>query len=163
MIVVEEEEESTPHDYDIERDHGLVYFKRNQGSYYNSQVFVLRLIARDCSTNMICHFSYYKARASLEKTKSKADKTKGPKKVLPLKPASEAQYWITFVRYLKKYDKLPVVAFTLSRAKCDRNADMLAAIDLTTQEEKNYISYYFKESVNILKEEDRELPQVFFK
>lgn len=93
---------------------------------------------------------------------SKNERKKVPLKLMPLKSgAVEKSYWISFAKYLKKYDKLPVVAFTLSRAKCDRDADFLMSVDLTTQKEKNYISYFFKECINTLKEEDRLLPQVF--
>lgn len=88
------------------------------------------------------------------------DKVKSIKKVAPLKSSGEKQYWISFAKYLKKYDKLPIVAFTLSRAKCDRNADLLTSIDLTTEEEKGFINHFFNESINTLKEEDRNLPQV---
>jgi len=89
------------------------------------------------------------------------EKLKAVRKVAPLKATGEKPYWISFAKYLKKYDKLPVVAFTLSRAKCDRNADLLTSIDLTTQDEKNYINHFFNESVRTLKEEDRNLPQVY--
>ncbi len=77
-----------------------------------------------------------------------------------LKASSEKHYWIAFAKFLKKYDKLPVVAFTLSRSKCDRNAELLLSVDLTTQSEKDYINYYFNECIRTLKEEDRDLPQV---
>ena len=88
------------------------------------------------------------------------DKIKSIKKLAPLRSGGEKHYWISFAKYLKKYDKLPVVAFTLSRAKCDRNADQLTSIDLTTLEEKNFINHFFNESIRTLKEEDRNLPQV---
>ena len=89
------------------------------------------------------------------------DKVKSIKKLAPLRGSGEKQYWISFAKYLKKYDKLPVVAFTLSRAKCDRNADLLTSIDLTTGEEKSFISHFFNESIHTLKEEDQNLPQVY--
>lgn len=75
---------------------------------------------------------------------------------------SEKTYWEAFAKFLQKYEKLPVVAFTLSRNKCDRNAEFLKSIDFTTNEEKNYIKYCFKQSIKTLKVEDQELPQVLF-
>ena len=107
--------------------------------------------------------SYNRAASSIEKLK--ADGKGGDKnkivKANPLKPAFEKHYWIAFAKFLKKCDKLPAVAFTLSRSKCDRNAEYLMSIDLTTQTEKDYISYYFRSSIGTLKEEDRNLPQVW--
>lgn len=110
----------------------------------------------------IAFISYNKAASSIEKLKadSKGDKNKIVKSQ-PLKSSSEKHYWIAFAKFLKKCDKLPAVAFTLSRSKCDRNAEYLMSIDLTTQLEKNYISYYFKSSIGTLKEEDQNLPQVW--
>lgn len=106
-------------------------------------------------------FSYAKAQSSLEteKVDVKVDKSKIVK-YKPLKSTSEKHYWIGFAKFLKKCDKLPAVAFTLSRSKCDRNAEYLMSIDLTTQAEKDYISYNFKSAISTLKKEDQNLPQV---
>ena len=40
-------------------------------------------------------------------------------------PQQEKNIWLTLVDHLKRKDKLPVVAFTLSRNRCDTNATML--------------------------------------
>lgn len=40
------------------------------------------------------------------------------------------------------------------------NAELLLHVDLTINEEKSTIKYYFKEAIKTLKEEDRLLPQV---
>ena len=61
---------------------------------------------------------------------------------------------------LKKTDQLPIVAFTLSKRKCDSNADMLKTIDLVTGTEKSHITMFFNKSISRLKGTDRSLPQV---
>ena len=61
---------------------------------------------------------------------------------------------------LQKKDKLPLVAFTLSRARCDQNADCLTNLDLTDGDEKHKINSFFQKSISILKGSDKELPQV---
>ncbi len=61
---------------------------------------------------------------------------------------------------LQKKDKLPLIAFTLSRKRCDQYADMLISLDLTNGQEKHRIHRFFQKSVSILKGSDRELPQV---
>ena len=57
-------------------------------------------------------------------------------------------------------DKLPVVAFTLSRNRCDTNATMLTSLDLTTGAEKSAIHDFISKCVQRLKPLDRVLPQV---
>jgi len=48
--------------------------------------------------------------------------------------------------YLFSYhkDKLPVVAFTLSRQRCDQNANILTSLDLTTSMEKTEIHHFIQ-------------------
>jgi len=61
---------------------------------------------------------------------------------------------------LKKKEQLPVVAFTLSKKKCDANADMVRNSDLVTGTERSHITSFFNKSICKLKGTDRELPQV---
>ena len=61
---------------------------------------------------------------------------------------------------LKTKDQLPVVAFTLSKRKCDSNADQIRNIDLVTPTERSHITTFFNRSVSRLKGMDRMLPQV---
>ena len=68
--------------------------------------------------------------------------------------------WLSLVAMLNKKDKLPVVAFTFSRKRCDDNADSLTSLDLTSSDEKHKISVFFKKSISLLKGTDRQLPQV---
>lgn len=61
---------------------------------------------------------------------------------------------------LKKREQLPVVAFTLSKKKCDANADMVRNISMVTMSEQSHIVTFFNKSMAKLKGTDRELPQV---
>ena len=61
---------------------------------------------------------------------------------------------------LNKKEKLPVVAFTFSRDRCNSNADSLSSLDLTTGKEKSEIHVFFKKSISLLKGSDQQLPQV---
>lgn len=64
------------------------------------------------------------------------------------------------IDHLKRNNRLPVVAFTLSRNRCDSNAEALRSCDLTDAREKFKIHSFFQVCLNKLKPEDRELPQV---
>ncbi|CAH0400451.1 unnamed protein product [Chilo suppressalis] len=75
-------------------------------------------------------------------------------------PKAEQTMWVAFIDHLKQKDKLPVVAFTLSRNRCDQNAENLMSVDLTTAKEKSHIRSFFQRCLQRLKEPDRHLPQV---
>lgn len=68
--------------------------------------------------------------------------------------------WVGLIDHLKRNEKLPVVAFTLSRNRCDSNAEALKSCDLTTAREKFKINSFFQLCLQKLKPEDRDLPQV---
>ena len=68
--------------------------------------------------------------------------------------------WLSVVQMLKKREQLPVVAFTLSKKKCDANADMVRNINMVTMSEQSHIVTFFNKSMAKLKGTDRELPQV---
>ena len=70
--------------------------------------------------------------------------------------------WLSLIEMLRKKEKLPVVAFTFSRRRCDDNADQLSNLDLTTSTEKSLIHVFIQKSVARLKGSDRQLPQVTF-
>ncbi|CAG9134048.1 unnamed protein product [Plutella xylostella] len=84
--------------------------------------------------------------------------TKGVKQ--HLKPKAEQTMWVALIDHLKTNDKLPVVAFTLSRNRCDQNAENLMSTDLTTAREKSHIHTFFQKCLQRLKPPDRQLPQV---
>ena len=69
---------------------------------------------------------------------------------------------MSLIEMLRKKEKLPVVAFTFSRRRCDDNADQLSNLDLTTSSEKSLIHVFIQKSVARLKGSDRQLPQVTF-
>ncbi|XP_012256914.2 helicase SKI2W [Athalia rosae] len=92
---------------------------------------------------------------------AKTANTKNPgERKYQLNPNQEKTLWIGFVDHLKRENKLPVVAFTLSRNRCDKNADAMRSVDLTTATEKHQIRKFFQQCITRLKEPDRELPQI---
>uniref|UniRef100_A0A1B0DPT9 Uncharacterized protein n=1 Tax=Phlebotomus papatasi TaxID=29031 RepID=A0A1B0DPT9_PHLPP len=72
----------------------------------------------------------------------------------------EKTMWEKLVGFLRKTDKLPVVAFTLSRNRCDMNAESMRGCDLCTNKEKGIINSFFMKCLQSLKPPDRNLPQV---
>ena len=68
--------------------------------------------------------------------------------------------WLSLVTRLRKADQLPVVAFTLSRRRCDENALSLGSLDLTSTAEKREIKSFFNKCIQRLKGTDKLLPQV---
>ena len=77
-----------------------------------------------------------------------------------MNPQQEKNMWIGLLDHLKRNDKLPVVAFTLSRNRCDSNAMLLSSVDLTTAAEKHEIHSFIQKCVSRLKGSDKRLPQV---
>ena len=75
-------------------------------------------------------------------------------------PQQEKNIWLTLIDHLQRKDKLPVVAFTLSRNRCDQTANTLSSLDLTTSLEKSDIHHFINKCIARLKGSDRKLPQV---
>lgn len=73
----------------------------------------------------------------------------------------EETIWVGLVNHLEQQDMLPVIVFTLSRNRCDKNSGSLTSVDLTTKNEKNSIRKFFNRSIQNLKEPDQCLPQVY--
>lgn len=105
-------------------------------------------------------FSYNLARAAKQAQKAQKAKYGSKEGKAHLTPKQEATIWTTFVTQLRKEDKLPAVAFTLSRQRCDQNARNLTSVDFTTGSDKSLIHRFFNKSIQNLKETDRALPQV---
>ncbi len=62
---------------------------------------------------------------------------------------------------LQKINKLPIVAFTFSRKRCDDNANGLSALDLLpTSQKKSEVHVFLQKSIARLKGSDSKLPQV---
>ncbi|XP_060530075.1 superkiller complex protein 2 isoform X2 [Cylas formicarius] len=100
-----------------------------------------------------CKEGYTKAREALEQPKNQRQ-TKN------LNLSQEKTLWTGLVSHLRKNDLLPVVAFIFSRQKCDRNAEVLSNLDLTTQKEKSQITIFFNKCLRCLKEPDQKIPQI---
>uniref|UniRef100_A0A182QLV6 Helicase SKI2W n=1 Tax=Anopheles farauti TaxID=69004 RepID=A0A182QLV6_9DIPT len=78
----------------------------------------------------------------------------------PYSQRQEQTLWVGLIDHLQKKEKLPVVAFTLSRKRCDNNAEALMSCDLTTAREKYAITSFFQQCLQRLIPPDRALPQV---
>lgn len=78
----------------------------------------------------------------------------------PLNPKHETQIWQTLINHLRENGQLPVIAFTLSRAKCDAYVKSLESLNLTTGAEAGAIKMFFNKCLSKLKPEDRVIPQV---
>lgn len=98
--------------------------------------------------------------AKQEKT-SKHQSSFGPKGYRnTVSEKQDKNTYIGLIEYLRQNDKLPVVCFTLSRKKCDDNAQMLSSVDLTVKEEKGEIHKFITACISKLNKSDRKLPQV---
>ncbi|XP_074623537.1 superkiller complex protein 2-like [Acropora palmata] len=101
--------------------------------------------------------------AAVEAKKEREGKGKGAygsKTHQPVNVREERNVWLSLIEMLRKKEKLPVVAFTFSRKRCDENADQLSSLDLTTSTEKSSIHVFTQKCVSRLKGSDRKLPQV---
>ncbi|CAB3248994.1 unnamed protein product [Arctia plantaginis] len=104
---------------------------------------------------------YNEAVAAKKARETEYKKSFGPKGgKMYMNPKAEQTMWVAFIDHLKQKEKLPVVAFTLSRNRCDQNAENLMSVDLTTAKEKGHIRSFFQKCLQRLKEPDRRLPQV---
>lgn len=75
-------------------------------------------------------------------------------------PKHEAQLWMTLIDVLKSKNELPIIAFTLSRVKCDRFVKSLESLSLTTAADAGKIKTFFSKCISKLKPEDQKIPQV---
>nr|CAD7426745.1 unnamed protein product [Timema monikensis] len=104
----------------------------------------------------------YAAAVAAKKSRETSFKSSyGPKNPRSqLNPKQEKTMWVGLIDHLRKEDKLPVVAFTLSRNRCDQTSESLTTVDLTTSDDKHRIRTFFQQCIQRLKEPDRLLPQV---
>lgn len=106
---------------------------------------------------------YFKAEDSRTKKPSSKPVPHGkgpPRKQYNWSFNQEKTMWNALVDHLKKRDELPVVAFTLSRHRCDKNAEELGNLDLTVGSERSKIDGFIRVCIQQLHEADRNLPQV---
>uniref|UniRef100_A0A336MWM2 CSON005945 protein n=1 Tax=Culicoides sonorensis TaxID=179676 RepID=A0A336MWM2_CULSO len=104
---------------------------------------------------------YNKAKASKQERQKDMQKAHNQIKAQRhFNPQQEKTLWVGLVDYLRRNDKMPVIAFTLSRNRCDSNAEALSSTDLSTAHEKYKINATFQRCLQRLKPIDRQLPQV---
>eukprot|EP00088_Acartia_fossae_P019600 TRINITY_DN2144_c0_g2_i3.p1 TRINITY_DN2144_c0_g2~~TRINITY_DN2144_c0_g2_i3.p1 ORF type:complete len:1086 (-),score=228.13 TRINITY_DN2144_c0_g2_i3:272-3529(-) len=119
-----------------------------------------RFLLQD-ATGHFLQSGYNKAVMAKKERESKGKQQTGGKGTRDrVGPQQERGIWLTIIDHLQRQDKLPVVAFTLSRARCDNNANMLTSLDLTTNVEKGDIHHFINKCISRLKGPDRKLPQV---
>ncbi|XP_057953252.1 DExH-box ATP-dependent RNA helicase DExH11 [Malania oleifera] len=73
---------------------------------------------------------------------------------------SEGSIWMSLINKLSRKSLLPVVIFCFSKNRCDKSADNLTGIDLTSSSEKSEIRVFCDKAFSRLKGSDRSLPQV---
>ncbi|KAL9238723.1 hypothetical protein vseg_013107 [Gypsophila vaccaria] len=73
---------------------------------------------------------------------------------------SDASLWLQLVNKLLKNSLLPVIVFCFSKNRCDRSADSMTSIDLTSSSEKSEIRVFCDKAFSRLKGSDRNLPQI---
>lgn len=73
---------------------------------------------------------------------------------------SEASLWLLLINKLTKLSLLPVVIFCFSKNRCDKSADHMNGVDLTSTSEKSDIRIFCDKAFSRLKGSDRNLPQV---
>jgi antiviral helicase SKI2 len=61
---------------------------------------------------------------------------------------------------LRDKQLLPVVCFVFSRKRCDDYLELVKGLDLNSQEDKHYVSQFFRQALSRLNESDRQLQQV---
>lgn len=62
---------------------------------------------------------------------------------------------------LRDKQLLPVVCFVFSRRRCDEYLELVKGLDLNSQEDKHYISQFFRQALSRLNGADQQLQQVF--
>eukprot|EP00092_Neocalanus_flemingeri_P012872 GFUD01013868.1.p1 GENE.GFUD01013868.1~~GFUD01013868.1.p1 ORF type:complete len:1217 (-),score=318.10 GFUD01013868.1:148-3798(-) len=119
-----------------------------------------RFLLQDAAGNFL-QSGHNKALIAKKERESKGKQAYGAKGVRDrVGLQQEKGIWITLIDHLQRQDKLPVVAFTLSRNRCDQTANALTSLDLTTNMEKSDIHHFINKCVARLKGPDRKLPQV---
>ena len=104
---------------------------------------------------------YADAMSTKKDREKKSQQQYGPKKgQRSAGDKQEKHMWIGLIDHLSKRDLLPVVAFTLSKKRCDSNASNLLSQDLTTKNEKGEIESFIRRCLDRLQGTDKILPQV---
>ncbi|XP_045618795.1 superkiller complex protein 2-like [Procambarus clarkii] len=121
-----------------------------------------RFLLVDASGTFITK-GYNDAVAAKNERSKKSQQIQGPKQGRHhMGEKQEKNMWIGLVDHLSRRDLLPIVAFTLSKKRCDSNATQLMSQDLTTNREKGEIHSFIKKCIDRLQGTDKELPQVIY-
>lgn len=93
--------------------------------------------------------------SSIEKSRGKKGQTyKGGNK-----PDSKSDiYKIVKMIWIKKYN--PVIVFSFSKRDCESLALKMSKLDFNTDEEREVLTKIFNNAIDLLPEQDRELPQI---
>ncbi|ODQ79273.1 hypothetical protein BABINDRAFT_162307 [Babjeviella inositovora NRRL Y-12698] len=67
-------------------------------------------------------------------------------------------YKIVKMIWMKKYN--PVIVFSFSKRDCEALALKMSKLDFNTEEERDALTKIFNNAINILPEQDKELPQI---
>ncbi|KAI6047978.1 ATP-dependent RNA helicase [Pisolithus marmoratus] len=73
---------------------------------------------------------------------------------------ADKNLYVHLVNQLQKKGLLPVVVFTLSKKKCEENANTLSNADLCTSVEKSEVHVTMEKALSRLKGSDKKLPQI---
>ncbi|KAI6031397.1 ATP-dependent RNA helicase [Pisolithus microcarpus] len=73
---------------------------------------------------------------------------------------ADKNLYVHLVNHLQKKGLLPVVVFTLSKKKCEENANTLSNADLCTSVEKSEVHVTMEKALSRLKGSDKKLPQI---
>ncbi|KAG1701720.1 Helicase SKI2W [Nymphon striatum] len=129
--------------------------------YLTLQALNNTTMVKEPSENKEDSRSYRKAITAKKERSSKMQQGFGAKGVRSgCNPGQEKNIYITLIEFLRQKDLLPVVSFTLSRKRCDNNAEMLTSVDLTTAAEKREIRLFTQKCLSKLKGPDKKIPQV---
>ncbi|KAK0401843.1 hypothetical protein QR680_016005 [Steinernema hermaphroditum] len=67
---------------------------------------------------------------------------------------------VKIIHTIREKALLPCIVFSFSRADCKAYADQLRDVDFNTEEEKKIVTEIFANAVDLLTEDDRNLPQI---
>lgn len=119
-----------------------------------------RFLIMDGQENFLLE-GYRKAEMSREKKPSSKPQVRAPpSRQHNWNYKQEKTMWVALIDHLRRREELPVVAFTLSRNRCDNNAEELRSLDLTLPNEKPKIDGFIHRCVQQLQDADKNLPQV---
>lgn len=67
---------------------------------------------------------------------------------------------LKIIKLIMRRNYYPVIVFSFSKRECEFNAKQLYKFDLNTDEQKEMVSYVFKNAISSLGEDEKQLPQI---